>query len=140
MDAQQHIAAIRAALKMGSTRGAWFVSHECRRDDEAVCDLVNNTWVLKQPHIQLGSWEADAAHIAACHPEAMRAILAHIEALEADAERLNWMIFHSAVCLHSRDGEWCRIRWVADGQEFVTAPFGDARSAIDAARKEADRG
>lgn len=133
-DAREHIDAIRAALAMSPTGGAWFVSHECRRDDEAVCDLVNNTWVLKQPHVQLGRWEADAAHIAACHPEAMRAILAHIDAQSAEIERLRtdaarWR--YAVAIGGNQTMNWLDVYddWNGDG-EFA--------AAIDAAMKEND--
>ncbi len=47
------------------TPGPWMVVHELRPNDEAVADLVNNTWVIPERPVRLGSWHADAALIAA---------------------------------------------------------------------------
>lgn len=65
------------------------------------------------------------------------ALRTEIEALVRDAERLDWMIFHSAKVRHSSDGEFCTVTWYDDeGQAHVTKPFGNARQAIDAAMQE----
>lgn len=55
------------------TPGPWRVTHDLRDDDEAVCDLVNNTWVIKPTHARLGSWHADAQLIAAA-PDMLEAL------------------------------------------------------------------
>ena len=96
-EAQDHIAAIRAALEIKSADGSLRSLFEERK-----------------------------TFIDACHPEAMRAILAHIEALEADAERYRWL----------RRGEY-PIDFARN--VLNDTPFG-IDAAIDAARKEADRG
>jgi len=50
---------------VSTTPGPWIVVHELRDHDEAVCDLVNNTWVVKGHHGPLGNWNADANLISA---------------------------------------------------------------------------
>ena len=63
--------------------------------------------------------------------------MAQLEAqlLEArkDAERLDWMIFHSAKVCHSNDAEYCSVKWVDDYEQCQTDVYGNAREAIDAA-------
>ena len=69
--------------------------------------------------------------------DAREALRAEIESLVRDAERLNWMIFHSAKVRHSSDGEFCTVTWYDDeGQVHETKPFGSARQAIAAAIQE----
>lgn len=38
----------------------WQVVHELRDGDEAIADLVNNTWIIPSNRQTLGSWIADA--------------------------------------------------------------------------------
>ena len=91
-DAQDYIAAIRAALKIKSTDGSLRSLFEERK-----------------------------AFIDACNPEAMRAILAHIEALEAEIARLR------------RGAD--RLEWSEMGNELSTVS-----TAVCWTRKEANRG
>lgn len=56
------------------TPGPWIVTHELRDSDEAVCDLVNQTWVIKGHHMPLGNWNADAQLIAAA-PDLLAALI-----------------------------------------------------------------
>ena len=79
---------IRLALAMGPTPGPWIVTHELRECDETVCDLVNGTWIVTAPGVKLAHWEYDAAHIAACDPDTIRALLDERDALAAEVERL----------------------------------------------------
>lgn len=53
-----------------------------------------------------------------------------------DARRLDWMIFHTAQVVHTRDGEYCRVLWYEDDTSDLTAPFGTARDAIDNAMQK----
>jgi hypothetical protein len=47
------------------TPGPWIVVHELRDSDEAVADLVNQTWVIPERGSRLGDCYADARLIAA---------------------------------------------------------------------------
>lgn len=63
-----------------------------------------------------------------------------------DTERLDWMIAYSAFLSHSRDGEVCNVWFSQDpdddsngavpAQGYPQKCYGDAREAIDAARKQ----
>jgi hypothetical protein len=68
-------AKIRKALTMGPTKGPWIVTHKLRECVETVCDLVNGTWIVTAPGVKLAHWECDAAHIAACDPDTIQALL-----------------------------------------------------------------
>ncbi len=74
---------IRKALEMGPTPGPWIVTRELCEYDETVCDLVNRTWIVTAPGVKLAHWEHDAAYIAACDPDTIRALLAERDALAA---------------------------------------------------------
>lgn len=156
-DAQKHIAAIRAALAMGPIPGVWYQGSatgafkNCvydkrvwwNADGSRGGDTPNLCVVLPE------SQETTAAYIAACHPDAMHAILAHIDQqaaeiarLREDADRLDWLDVTNA---RFRIG-W-RVGQAPIGnvnvQTIVQLGSGaltDIRTAIDAARKEADRG
>lgn len=85
---------IRDALAMGPTSGPWIVTHELREGDEAVCDLVNGTWIVTAPGVKLAHWEYDAAHIAACDPDTVRELLEEHDALR---ERVGQLEYSNAV-------------------------------------------
>lgn len=65
------------------TPGPWMVVHELRPNDEAVADLVNNTWVIPERPVRLGSWHADAALIAAA-PDLLAALQTMVDASQND--------------------------------------------------------
>ena len=68
------------------------------------------------------------------YADALRAALARDET-ERDAERLDWMQFHSAQVIWGNDDEFCRVTWSdRDGEVYRTDLFNDWRDAIDAAR------
>ena len=58
---------------------------------------------------------------------------AQLAEAKKDAERLDWMIFHSAKVCHSNDAEYCSVKWVDDYEECQTDVYGDSRAAIDTA-------
>lgn len=62
------------------------------------------------------------------------------EAVPSDTERLDWMIFYSARLQHGNDGEYCCVVWIEDHEEHLTALFGSAREAIDAAIEQQKAG
>jgi hypothetical protein len=113
-DAQQHIAAIRAALEIKSADGSLRSLFEERK-----------------------------TFIDACNPEAMRAILAHIEALEAERLRVEWLTE-----LLRRAQEYVKDASTSyyDGTDGASIRQSAGMlskqidAAIDAAREEADRG
>lgn len=95
-DAQKHIDAIRDALAMGPIPGVWYQGSatgafkNCvydkrvwwNADGSRGGDTPNLCVVLPE------SQETTAAYIAACHPDAMHAILAHIDQQAEEIERL----------------------------------------------------
>ena len=64
--------------------------------------------------------------IKACHDQGSVGLI-------TDEERLNWVIFHSAIICHSRDGEICWIKYYEDELTLESDLFDDPREAIDAA-------
>jgi hypothetical protein len=69
----------------------------------------------------------DVAMIKACHDQGS-------VGLDADEERLDWVIFNSAIICHSNDGEHCWIKYYEDERTLETIDlFDDPRKAIDAA-------
>lgn len=65
------------------TPGPWLVTHELRSNDEAVCDLVNNTWVIKDHRLPLGNWTADA-HLISAAPDLLSAVHGLLDALPSE--------------------------------------------------------
>lgn len=52
---------------MSYTQGPWIVVGELRDEDEVICDLVNQTWVVKGHRLPLGHWRDDARLISSVH-------------------------------------------------------------------------
>lgn len=79
-DAQQHIAALRKALDKTVGCGAF---HKSR---STVQVAETEDWPAVRVEVRANKFVGPklADYIAACNPEAMRAILAHIDALEAE--------------------------------------------------------
>lgn len=91
----------------------WRVVHELRDYDEAVCDLVNATWVIKPPGANLGNWHADAALI-------VRAVNNHAKLVQAVRDSLDYLscIPESAVGGDDDAGVLCkRLRAVLSALE-----------------------
>lgn len=77
-------AELRAALEIGPTPGPWFV-HGSR--GYAVATVGKIRIATDELHINIRP-EDDAEYIAACHPEAIRALLAERDALRDAVEAL----------------------------------------------------
>lgn len=63
---------------------------------------------------------------------------AEVEALRADAERLDWMSQNQARLRWNREGDMCRVWMATDEGDFEPVSserFDNPRAAIDAARK-----
>ena len=93
---------IRAALAAGPTPGPWFV---CRSaNDDGTVDIETGRIAQSEwPPAQ--NCEFPTCHyIAACNPEAMTALLAHIDAQAAEIERLQADAGH-AVALPDNAGD-----------------------------------
>ena len=58
-----------------------------------------------------------------------KGLYSRIDALSKDAERLDWMILHSATVLHTSDAEHCSVKWGNNQTDLHDS----AREAIDAA-------
>ncbi len=53
---------------------------------------------------------------------------------KTDTEMLDWLIFHSAIVVHSNDGDWCFVKWCdSDYDDRRTEKYYDSREAIQAA-------
>lgn len=143
-DAQQHIAAIRAALKMGPTPGPWRATlGSDQMADPGTTVYHRGYWGVYTDAEGHGNAAADAAYITACQPDAMRAILVHIEALETQRAGLLVLLKRRAqvdeayarlatMDLSEREHE-VLLQEIEHQEELAKDA---ARAAIDAARKD----
>ena|SRR5690606_13802619 len=83
-------AELRAALEMGPTPGPWFVHGS---QGYAVATVGKIRIAADEFHIKTRPGD-DAAYIAACHPEVIRALLAERDALRVALE--DELIWHEA--------------------------------------------
>jgi hypothetical protein len=86
---------IRAALEDGPTPGEWFVCREVNDDgtvDIETGRIGQNEWSPAQ-----NCEFPTCYYIAACNPAAMTAVLTHIDAQQAEIERLNALLDNTEV-------------------------------------------
>lgn len=100
-DAQSALAQVREALAAGPTPGPW-VTMPANAGVHCVARI--NAWEAVPPSdCELSHDSIDASFIAACSPANMTAILAHVEAQEAEIKRLRKLamsthLFEEAPC------------------------------------------
>jgi hypothetical protein len=123
---------IREALAAGPTPGPWTVMPAYAGEQ---CVARINAWESVPPNgVELAHETIDAAFIAACHPAAIRELLAELDAREADAERYRWIAGHCRSTSEHWGGRWSII---VEGP-CPTAHDEEAAfdAAIDAARSK----
>lgn len=102
-DAQAALAQVREALPKGSesVEWEWWTSNSFRRlsvRGSTVDGGVMYAYVAHDGQPDISIRQSDMALIAACSPANMTAILAHVEAQEAEIERLHAAVRHEADC------------------------------------------
>ena len=102
-DAQDALAQVREALAAGPRPGEWRVSKY--RDGRQA--LIYDADDFEVARVCYPNRDADAALIAACSPANIAAILAHVEAQEAENEQLRAMLarLYAGSDLYCDDGE-----------------------------------
>jgi len=133
-DAQAALAHVREALAAGPTPGPW-VTMPANAGVHCVARI--NAWEAVPPSdCELSHDSIDASFIAACSPANMTAIIAHVEAQEAEIERLRAGLravsdlideSHGVAGLH-RNGDvapWSDLRTGGKYEEWLVA-FDDA--------------
>jgi len=146
IEAQQAAERIREALEKGPTDGPWFVTprfqdkvdvtHSSLEPGAASMTIarvtVRDSWLTEQM--------SNAAFIAICSPDNLRALLAERDELVKDAERLDYLDTRNAR-KNERNGTiygW----WLNENHNRIALEDHDqrklsAREAIDAARADA---
>lgn len=103
-DVQQALAQVLEALAAGPTPGPW-VTMPANAGVHCVARI--NAWEAVPPSdCELSHDSIDASFIAACSPANMTAILAHVQAQEAEIERLRAALNTCAWALRQPLDEW----------------------------------
>ena len=144
-DAQAALAQVREAIAAGPRPGEWRVSKY--RDGRQA--LIYDADDFEVARVCYPNRDADAAIIAACSPANMATILAHVDAQEAEIERLTAVRDELRRQLAEAEQDARRYRWLRENavsypdrehalelvvpMRFADAWRDDADAAIDAA-------
>lgn len=130
---------IRKALEMGPTPGPWKVWDDVIYYDNGNFQVLRHFITSHEADV-VGAYgieaddrpsaNANAAHIAACDPDTIRALLAERDALARDAERLDWLAegFRTCTVYMGGDHPW------TPGHKVRSLHGPSFRAAIDQAR------
>lgn len=127
-DAQQALAQVREALAAGPTPGPW-VTMPANAGVHCVARI--NAWEAVPPSdCELSHDSIDASFIAACSPANMTAILAHVEAQEAEIERLTAERDELRRQLAEAELDARRYRWIAGHCRSTSEHWGGRWSIV----------